>query len=164
MRLAEYAGRTKIAKNSPPAHHRTTLSGCRPIFATKECIDSRKNLLINNISSTRSYNMVNFGPLTAETGLPVWGTPANFNRFRVLAALLHGTWSSGREPKFAALNRGRSAWRPSRWALVHIVVMAAMHSRCGHYIFALWFVLFFPRLIIAVADWMSAILPHMVWP
>jgi len=29
----------------------------------------------------------------------------------------------------------------------------------------LWFVLsFFPRLISAAADWMSAILPHMVWP
>jgi len=35
--------------------------------------------------------MANFGPLTAEIGLPVWGTPANFNWFRVLAALLHGT-------------------------------------------------------------------------
>jgi len=35
--------------------------------------------------------MVNFGPLTAEIGPVVWGTPANFNRFRVLAALLHGT-------------------------------------------------------------------------
>jgi len=37
--------------------------------------------------------MVNFGPLAAEIGLPVWGTPANFNGFRVLAALslLHGT-------------------------------------------------------------------------
>jgi len=35
--------------------------------------------------------MVNFGPLTAEIGLPVWGTPANFNGFRVLAALLHGS-------------------------------------------------------------------------
>ena len=23
--------------------------------------------------------MVNFGPLAAEIGLPVWGTPANFN-------------------------------------------------------------------------------------
>ena len=29
--------------------------------------------------------MVNVGPLTAEIGLPVWGTPAYFNRFRVLA-------------------------------------------------------------------------------
>ena len=35
--------------------------------------------------------MVNFGPLTAKIGLPVWGTPANFNGFRVMAALLHGT-------------------------------------------------------------------------
>jgi len=35
--------------------------------------------------------MVNFGPLTAEIGWRVWGTPANFNGFRVFAALLHGT-------------------------------------------------------------------------
>jgi len=35
--------------------------------------------------------MVNFGQLAAEIGLPVWGTPANFNVFRVLAALLHGS-------------------------------------------------------------------------
>jgi len=35
--------------------------------------------------------MVNFGPLAAETVSLVWGTPANFNGFRVLAALLHGT-------------------------------------------------------------------------
>jgi len=35
--------------------------------------------------------MVNFGPLAAEVGSLVWGTPANFNGFRVLAASLHGT-------------------------------------------------------------------------
>jgi len=35
--------------------------------------------------------MVNFGAIAAEIGLPVWGTPANFNGFRVLAALLHGS-------------------------------------------------------------------------
>jgi len=35
--------------------------------------------------------MVNFGPLAAEIGPVVWGTPVNFNGFRVLAALLHGT-------------------------------------------------------------------------
>ena len=34
--------------------------------------------------------MVNFGPLAAEIGPVVWGTPANFNGFRVFAALLHG--------------------------------------------------------------------------
>jgi len=35
--------------------------------------------------------MVNFSPVTAEIRSGVWGTPANFNGFRVLAALLHGT-------------------------------------------------------------------------
>jgi len=60
-------------------------------------------------------------PLAAEIGLLVWGTPANFNGLRFLAALLHG--SSVRQPNFAALKRGRhlySAERPSRWALAHI--------------------------------------------
>jgi len=45
--------------------------------------------------------------------------------------------------------------------------MAALRSRCGHYIFVLWFLLlssFSPRLISAAADWMSTILSHMVWP
>ena len=34
--------------------------------------------------------MVNFGLLAAEIVSGVWGTPATFNGFRVLAALLHG--------------------------------------------------------------------------
>jgi len=36
-----------------------------------------------------SHNIANFSPLTAEIGWRVWGTPANFNGFRVLASLLH---------------------------------------------------------------------------
>ena len=45
------------------------------------------------------------------------------------------------------------------------LTMAALRSRCGHYVFALWFLLsFFPRLISAITDWMSAVLTHMVWP
>jgi len=53
-----------------------------------------------NISSARLHNMVNFGPLAAEIGSLVWGTPANFNGIRVLAALLHGTWVSKKFPPF----------------------------------------------------------------
>ena len=34
----------------------------------------------------------------------------------------------------------------------------------GNYIFALWLLSFFPCLISAAGDWMSTILPHMVWP
>jgi len=35
--------------------------------------------------------MVNFGLLAAEICWQVWGTSANFNGFRVLAALLQGS-------------------------------------------------------------------------
>jgi len=58
------------------------------IFATKAHIDNRKNVLSSNIFSKCPYNMVNFDPLAAEIVLLVWGTPANFNRLRVLASLL----------------------------------------------------------------------------
>jgi len=49
------------------------------------------NLLSSNTSFACPLTMVNFGALTAEIHSGVWGTPANFNGFRVLAALLHGT-------------------------------------------------------------------------
>jgi len=45
--------------------------------------------------------------------------------------------------------------------------MVALWNMADHYIFALWSLLssfFFPCLISVVGDWMSAILPHMVWP
>jgi len=71
-------------------HHPTTLSGY--IFATEACIDNwQKNLLSSNISSIWPHNMVNFDLLAAKIGSGVWGTPATFNCFRVLAALLHGS-------------------------------------------------------------------------
>jgi len=71
-------------------HHPITLLGY--IFATEVYIDNRKkNLLSSNISSTCSHNTVNFGLLVAEIISGVWGTPATFNSFRVLAALLHGS-------------------------------------------------------------------------
>ena len=61
--------------------------------------------------------MVNFG-LAAEIVSLVWGTPANFNGFRVLAALLHGTLvvASGRQPNYGVQQRappilGREAIR-----------------------------------------------------
>ena len=66
--------------------------------------------------------MVNFGPLAAEILSLVWGTPATFNGFRVLTALLHGTLVVA-VSQTAVLNRGRhlySTGRPSRWALAHI--------------------------------------------
>jgi len=75
----------KLAKKLPVGHHRTTLSG--HIFATIE-----KKGLSSNIFSRCLHNMVNIGLLPAEIGPVVWGTPANENGFRVLAAsLLRGS-------------------------------------------------------------------------
>jgi len=74
---------------------------------------------------------VKFGPLAAEIVSLVWGTPANFNGFHVLAALLRST-SSERPADFAPLNRERhlySAGRPSRWSLAHILVFFSTMSR-----------------------------------
>ena len=125
-RLAGNTGRKHDAKKSPSRHHRTISLGC--IFATKAYINNRKKLLSSNTSSTRPRNMVNFGPLTAEIGSGVWGTPANFNGFRILAPLLHGTLVVG-VSQTAAFNRGHhlySAGRPSGWALAHILVPSIM--------------------------------------
>ena len=79
----------KSRQKSPSAHHHTTLSGY--IFATKARIDNRAKLLSSNISSKCPHKMANFGQLAAEIDPVVWGIPANFNGFRVLAGLLHGT-------------------------------------------------------------------------
>jgi len=116
----------KTRQKSPSEHHRTTLSG--HVFATKARINNwKKNLLSSNIFSTCPYNMANFGTLAAEIDPVVWGTPANFNGFRVLevgsVAAQHS--NIGRQANFAALNRGRhlhlAGW-PSRWALAHSLV------------------------------------------
>ena len=113
--ISAAAGLKCVARGS---HHRTTLSGY--IVGTKACIDNRKNLLNINTSCTCPDNMVNFGLLTAEICWRVCGTPANFKGFWQRYCT---TSSSGRQPNFAALNRGRhlySAGRPPRWALAHI--------------------------------------------
>ena len=93
---------------------------------------SEKNLLNSNTSSTCPENMVNFGPLTAEIGSGVWGTPTNFIGFCVLQRYCTAS-SSGRQPDFAALNRGRhlcSTGRPSGWALAHILVTGCFALFC----------------------------------
>ena len=103
-------------QKSPFWHHHTNLSGY--IFGTKACIDNRKkNLLNSNTSSTCPDNMVNFGLLMAEIRWRVCSTPANFNGFRVLAALLQGTLVVCGIEQRAPPIFGRAA---ITWALAHI--------------------------------------------
>ena len=80
-------------KKSPKICHLGTIAQlCRAISSQLRHIPTiRKNLLSSNISSTCPHTVMNFGSLAAEICLRVWGTPANFNGFRVSAALLHDT-------------------------------------------------------------------------
>ena len=80
------------------------------------------------------------------------------------------------DPHFEEVRGGVEPWLMARWKacanFLLSVIMVALWNRADHYIFMLWFLLLllllllllFPRLISAAADWMSAILPHMVWP
>ena len=117
----------KSRQISPSGHHGTTLS-CH--ISSK----LRHVSTIEKISSRCPHNMVNFGPQAAEIGPVVWGTPANFNGFRVLSALLNGSQVVG-VSQTAALNTGHhlcSAGRPSRSALAHILVSAlSLKERSG---------------------------------
>ena len=103
-RLAANTGRKKVAKNRHLGTIAcTTLSGY--IFATKACISTiGKNLLSSNISSTCPHNMVNFSLAAAEIVSLVWGTPANFNGFCILASLLQ------RRPSTEANQTIHSVW------------------------------------------------------
>jgi len=120
-RLAGNIGRKNDAKKSLSAHHRTTLSGY--IFASqlRHVSTIGKKIVKQQYLPHMSLQYGELRP-AAEIVSLVWGTPANFNGFRVLAALLHGILLVG-VSQTAALNRGRhlySAGRPSRWALAHI--------------------------------------------
>jgi len=126
------------------------------MLATKGYIDNRKNMVNSNISSTRLHNMVSFGTLAAEIGSGVWGTPENFNGFRVLASLLqrrrsaeanqtlHGVWPSsihfrGLLPPHGISPRAKFTLRQSL-AFSCIGSVAARHSSSGRQPnFAAWY-------------------------
>jgi len=82
------------------------------------CRQSEKNLLSSDISSTCPHNMINFGPLAAEIVSLVWGTPGNFNGFRVLAALVHATLVVG-VSQTAAFNIGCHLYSAGRHHVGH---------------------------------------------
>jgi len=77
----------------PKNHHLGTIAQlCRAISSQLRHVSTTgKKTCQTAMSPPRRYNMVNFGPLVAEIVSLVWGTIANVNGFRVLAALLHCT-------------------------------------------------------------------------
>jgi len=89
-----HAARWKCrTQNSPKIRHLGTIAQFFGLCLRNEVAyrKSEKKLLNSNVSSRCLHSVLNFGPLAAEIYWRVWGTPENFNEFRVLAALLHGT-------------------------------------------------------------------------
>jgi len=72
-----------------------------------------------------------YGELRPASGwdlLASLGYPSTFQRVSRLGRVTARHSSSGRQPNFATLNRGRhlySAGRPSRWALAHSLVISS---------------------------------------
>jgi len=62
--------------------------------------------------------MVNFCPLAAEICPVVWGTPANFNGFLVLAELLHGTPVVGVSQTLRRGTEGRGTLNPTHFTYI----------------------------------------------
>jgi len=70
-----HAARWKYStqKGRQNRHLDTTAQICRVISSQLRHVSTiRKNSLSSNMSSRCPHNMVNFGPLAAEIGLPVW--------------------------------------------------------------------------------------------
>jgi len=174
-RLAGNTGR----KNDANKRHLSTIARlCRAVSSQIRHVST-----IGKNSVKQQYlpqKCLQYGELRPSNGcdrLAGLGHPVIFQRVSRLGSVTARQSSSGRQPNFAALNRGRhlcSAGRPSRWALVHILVFlcfmyclwprygigqAIILFPCGFFLSSSFF---FPRL--AAADWMSTILIHMVWP
>ena len=121
LRAAPWKYRTQ--KSCQNRHRSTIAQLCWAISSQLRRISTIGKKLVKQ-QPTCSHNMVNFGLLTAEICWRVWGTPTNFNGFSSGQRYCTAS-STGRQPNFAALNRGRhlcSAGRPSGWALAHILV------------------------------------------
>ena len=90
MWLAENTGCKKVAKN----HHLGTIAQlCRAISSQRRHVSTIGKKLVKQqyvLHMSPQYGELN-SLLAAEIGLPVWGTPPNFNGLRVLAMLLYGS-------------------------------------------------------------------------
>jgi len=95
---------------------------------------SWKNLLNSNLPTSLQYGELR--PTSGWDLLAGLGHPNKFQRLSHLGSVTARHSSRGRQPNFAALNRGRhlySAGWSSRWALAHISSCLC----CWHFLLAL---------------------------
>ena len=159
-RLAANTGRKKVAKNR---HLGTIAQLCQAISSQLRHVSTiGKNLLSSNISSTCPDNMVNFGPLAAEIVSLVWGTTCKFQRVSRFGYVTAATSLNGSQPNVALCLA--VSWPGTLY--IHFRDLLPPDGILFHPVsfFLLLLSSFFPRLISAAGDWISTILPHMVWP
>ena len=117
-----YAAHWKI-QDTKNRHFGTITQLCQAISSELRHVSTIGKKLVKEQWATCPE--VNFGLLTADICWRVWGTPQISTGFASWYSVTARQSSSGRQPNFAAFNRGRhlyAAGRPSRWALAHILV------------------------------------------
>ena len=128
LHAARWKCRTqKSRQKSPAEHHRTNLSGY--IFATKAGIDNRQKTCLAAICPHGELR-----PTSGWDRLTSLGHPAKFQRLSSLGNVTARESSSGRQPNFAVLNRGRhlcSAKRPIMLGIGPHSSFSVFLVRCG---------------------------------
>jgi len=119
-------------QKSPKIRHLGTVAQlCRAISSQSWQMDNRKKLIQQQYLLHMSSQ---YGELRLTNGWDRFtslGHPCKFRRLLRLGGVTARHSSSGRQPNFAALKRGRhlySAGWPSRWALAHILVASAFDA------------------------------------
>jgi len=106
LHAAHWKHRTqKWCKKSPSAHHRTTLF--RLILATKACIDNRKKVVKQQYLLHMSAQYDELRPTSGWDRFVSFRHPIKFQRLWRLGVVTARNSSTGLQPNFAALNRGR---------------------------------------------------------
>jgi len=130
------AGNAGPNKSPKIRHLGTTAQICRTISSQLRHISTigkkhvKQQYLLHMSSQYGELRPTNGWDLLANLGHPHSQQISTVSRLGSVTAR-HS--SSGRQPNFAALNRGRhlySAGRPSRWALAHIIVSFFRSNIC----------------------------------
>ena len=111
-RLAANTGPKKVATNR---HLGTIAQLCPAISLQLRHVSTiGKKLVKQQYLPYMSHNMLNFGPLAAEILSLLLGHPRYFQRVSRLGSVIARHSSSGRQPNFAALNRGHHLYSAGR--------------------------------------------------
>jgi len=126
-------------KKSPKSRHLGTIAQlCRDISSQLRHVSTiGNNVIKQQYLPHMSSQYAELRPTSGWDLLTSLGHPCKFQRVSRLGSVTARHSSSGRQPT-ALLNRGRhlySAWRPSHWALAHILVNIKILWLFHHYIF-----------------------------